>query len=67
MVTEKRKLRCILTIHKWKLSRPLVAMDSFPPLGAKWDLPTRSCAFCGVTQKWLPGYGGSEIGCWYYG
>ena len=24
----------------------------------------RTCQTCGKKQQWLPGYGGSEMGCW---
>jgi hypothetical protein len=55
---------CILGIHKWVQSRPLVQADAFPPPFVKYDTPTRKCEHCSKGQNWLPGYGGSEFGCW---
>ena len=61
----KKRLRCKLGFHKWLQSRMLTAYDAFPMLGDKnYVAPIRICAHCGAKQKWLPGYGGSEIGCW---
>jgi len=57
------KLRCLLG-HKWKQSRPLTLLDSFPPSFMRYENPTRECSRCGKRQRWLPGYGGSEVGCW---
>jgi len=57
-------LLCCFGIHKWEQSRPRTAADSFPFHGAPYDPPVRVCARCGRAQSWLPGYGGSEIGCW---
>ena len=39
-------------------------MDGFPPPFVPYDNPTRECVRCGKKQRWLPGYGGSEWGCW---
>lgn len=58
------KVLCFLGIHKWELSRPVGVMDIFPPPTARYKNPTRECQRCGKAQWWLPGYGGSEIGCW---
>ena len=57
------KLLCQLGLHWWFLTRPVDSLDIFPPLFLKRELPRRQC-YCGERQQWLPGYGGSEIGCW---
>ncbi len=54
---------CRIGWHAWVQSRPLSATDAFP-LPGHYDRPTRECLRCGRRQKWLPGYGGSEFGCW---
>jgi hypothetical protein len=58
------RLLCKIGLHHWKKSRPLLLVDVFPPDFV--DLPplTRTCMRCDKRQKWLPGYGGSEVGCW---
>lgn len=56
--------KCKVGIHNWKQSRPVTSIDSFPPHFIPYIAPTRTCSRCGKTQKWLPGYGGSEIGSW---
>ena len=55
---------CKIGIHEWELSRPLNIRDIFPPFYEKYDNPKRDCTRCGKHQRWLPGYGGSEDGCW---
>ena len=57
-------LRCLIGWHYWSQSRPIGLIDGFPPWYAKYENPTRSCTRCPKTQSWLPGYGGSEWGCW---
>jgi hypothetical protein len=59
-----RKILCFLGFHKWDQSRPLNIQDGMPFFGVPYDVPTRHCLCCPVTQRWLPGYGGSEWGCW---
>lgn len=56
--------RCFIGIHKWKQNRKLAIYDIHPPFYMKYGSPTRECEYCGLKQEWLPGYGGSEIGCW---
>lgn len=56
---------CWIGWHKWKQSHALSPIDAFPPFFIKYETPTRSCEHCKKMQRWLPGYGGSEIGCWY--
>lgn len=46
--------------HDW--SPATGPLELFPTHAA--PSPTRSCKHCGNEQQWLPGYGGSEIGCW---
>jgi hypothetical protein len=58
-------LRCFFGLHKWQQSRKLHVVDAFPPpFDTEYQNPTRECEKCGKFQRWLPGYGGSEIGCW---
>ena len=59
-----KRLRCWLGIHEWLQSRPLSVYDAFPMAGVQYQNPTRECLHCGKAQYWLPGYGGSEFGCW---
>jgi len=58
IVAELSGLHC----HKWVRSQPPHITDIFPPPGSPEI--TRRCSVCGKVQKWLPGYGGSEAGCW---
>lgn len=53
-----------LGIHRWEMSRPLSTLDIFPPAFLPHEAPMRRCKICGKQQRWLPGYGGSEPGCW---
>ena len=55
---------CRLGLHRWEQSRPLSPIDGFPFYGEPYDCPTRACGRCSKAQRWLPGYGGSEWGCW---
>ena len=57
-------LKCFMGLHKWKQNRELNVVDIYPPPFMKWVRPIRECEVCGKKQYWLPGYGGSEIGCW---
>ena len=57
-------LLCRLGIHKWIQNRDLHIIDIFPPPFLNYKNPERTCNKCKKTQFWLPGYGGSEIGCW---
>lgn len=50
-------------LHKWKLVYNS-GFDPFPPPFVLYKNPRRECSKCGKMQQWLPGYGGSEIGCW---
>ena len=61
-----RRILCKIGIHwpHWEQSRPLEPADGFPPHFIKYERATRTCRQCGQTQYWLPGYGGSEWGCW---
>lgn len=58
------KIKCFFGFHNWNQSRSIVAMDAFPPSFVKYVPPLRECRECGKKQRWLPGYGGSELGCW---
>jgi hypothetical protein len=49
--------------HQWAMSRPPGVEDAFP-MSRAWVRPTRKCEHCQRQQKWLPGYGGSELGSW---
>lgn len=46
--------------HQW--GQPTGPLDVFPV--HRDPSPTRTCTNCGATERWLPGYGGSEVGCW---
>jgi hypothetical protein len=58
------KVRCFIGNHRWIQNRNLRPIDSFPPSFFRYKRPTRCCERCGAQQSWLPGYGGSEVGCW---
>ena len=59
-----RRLRCFLGLHHWAYTRPPdLAADIFP-MDPTWEPSRRACLSCDTKQEWLPGYGGSEIGCW---
>ena len=53
--------RCRLGFHKWHQNKPFTPDFVFPIGGSDWK---RFCSKCGRREWWLPGYGGSEIGCW---
>ena len=52
-----------LHLHKWEYSRYVTILDIFPPLIENYKTPTRVCRVCSKQEYWLPGYGGSEVGC----
>ena len=58
-----RPLRCCVGLHVWNEDPPLTIEAIFP---APWEHKEwkRTCLRCGKMQRWLPGYGGSELGCW---
>ena len=58
------KLKCFIGWHKWEQTRPVGILDGFPPWHIPYEPPKRKCLCCGKHQRWLPGYGGSEWGCW---
>lgn len=61
----RQKLLCWIGLHAWEQTRPIdPCTDSFPNPYWPYEAPIRTCGRCGKRQKWLPGYGGSEIGCW---
>lgn len=57
------KLRCKFGLHFWEQNRPLKIIDGWPTDPIHQN-PTRKCIRCDKLQEWLPGYGGSEWGCW---
>jgi hypothetical protein len=57
-----QRLMCAVGLHAWQHSRFMSVLDVFPPAGM--EPLRRQCFWCGKKQRWLPGYGGSEIGCW---
>lgn len=57
-------IKCLIGLHVWEQSRELAPIDTFPPFFIPYQNPTRKCQRCGKEQYWLPGYGGSEFGCW---
>lgn len=54
-------LRCRFGIHKYQQNKRFTPDYIFPFDGSRWE---RVCLLCGKRQRWLPGYGGSEDGCW---
>lgn len=61
------KIKCKLGLHNWEQNKELRIYDISPnPFDSKHETPRRSCKNCKWQQKWLPGYGGSEIGCWWW-
>ena len=62
--TRWRQWLCKIGWHHWRQSRELRAIDAFPPMNLKYEAPVRVCESCSVVEQWLPGYGGSEFGCW---
>ena len=58
------ELRCFIGLHDWEYNRNESVMDGFPPAYGKYTQRKRRCLCCGKKQYWLPGYGGSEWGCW---
>jgi len=59
------KMGCFFGVHAWKYNRPERSDDAFPCFFDKtYTQWLRKCARCGKQQYWLPGYGGSEWGCW---
>ena len=59
------RLRCKIGIHRWKYTRrPTFQQDAFPTPFDTYEAPVRWCKWCNQQQRWLPGYGGSEMGCW---
>ncbi len=59
-------IKCRLSFHRWIYSKRLTLYDIFPsPFDSKYETPVRVCENCKEQQKWLPGYGGSEIGFGY--
>lgn len=55
--------KCWIGLHAWQQDRPLRTYDMWP-MKPDYETPIRTCQRCGKEQQWLPGYGGSEIGCW---
>ena len=59
------RILCALGIHKWKSDRPVTLYDMYPnPFDKDYKTPRAVCLRCGTRGEWLPGYGGSEPGCW---
>jgi hypothetical protein len=54
--------RCFFGFHRWHQNKPFDGSEGFPDAGyRRW---VRVCSRCRKRQTWLPGYGGSEWGCW---
>lgn len=59
------RLLCWLGLHQWSEDREIGLYDMFPsPFDKKYRPPVRKCLRCPARQEWIPGYGGSEMGCW---
>lgn len=56
-------LRCWVGFHAWAYNRPARVDDIFP-FPPTYEQRERVCHLCHKHQCWLPGYGGSELGCW---
>lgn len=54
---------CSIGFHDWHQERPLTPYDAWP-MDRAYETPRRECRRCAKREQWLPGYGGSEIGCW---
>ena len=50
--------------HNYVASREICPIDLFPPVDVAYVNPTRECTACGHAQRWMPGYGGTELGHW---
>ncbi len=60
-----KHLLCLVGFHVWQQPRPLSVYDGFPsPYDSAYRTPERTCERCARKERWLPGYGGSEWGCW---
>jgi hypothetical protein len=59
-----KRILCSSGIHKWKYNRSFHIIDIYPGFELNWENPIRICLRCGRIERWLPGYGGSDIGCW---
>jgi len=59
-----RRMRCRAGLHHWIHTRRLTTADWYPPPWLRYIPPERHCLWCGKQEEWLPGYGGSELGCW---
>lgn len=57
-------LLCCFGIHKWEQNRAITPDDYLPFFGHPRGQAVRICMRCHRAQYWLPGYGGSELGCW---
>ena len=60
-----KRFLCFVGLHIWRQNRPLSAYDGWPaPFDNTYQTPERMCERCDRKERWLPGYGGSEWGCW---
>jgi hypothetical protein len=59
----KSWIKCLIGIHAWKQNAEITPLDYFPPPGYHKEI-IRICDRCHKAQRWLPGYGGSELGSW---
>jgi hypothetical protein len=57
---KKRQWLCMIGFHSWQQDDGI--MSPFPIAFER--LATRECCHCGFREQWLPGFGGSELGCW---
>lgn len=54
------KFYCLICLHDWQQND---GTTSPFPSGSE-ECAVRTCRRCEKQQEWLPGYGGSELGCW---
>lgn len=58
-----QRFKCWIRCHgAWQYYRQQTILDIFPPPGM--GPLRRRCFWCGCKERWLPGYGGTELGCW---
>lgn len=55
---------CWIGLHEWEQTRELAVFDGFPAFYKPYETPKRHCIRCHIHMRWLPGFGGSEFGCW---
>lgn len=60
------KFLCWLSLHEWKQHAPPKNKREAKISGREWTVYTKTCLRCDRREYWLPGCGGSELGCWLF-